>query len=125
MPPKKKNPTPLQALCYAIREGKYDDKLDGVNHYVYRELKNRRFHLAAEAAKSFRVGNVVKIVGDIKPRYMSGHIGTITEIDGNRVWVELTEPIQRAGRVRDRTIGKIGVSAMNIEKVVRRKKRAA
>jgi len=122
MPARRKNPTPLQALCYAIRDGKYDDKLDGVSHYVYRELKNRRFHMSAEAAKNFRVGNTVEITGTIKPRYMMGARGKITEINGQRVWIELDEPILRTGRVRNRQINVIGVNAMSLTKVDRRRK---
>jgi methyl coenzyme M reductase subunit C-like uncharacterized protein (methanogenesis marker protein 7) len=109
--------TPLQHLALAIRNGQYDKKLDYVSEVIWRELKSRRQELAYDAALSLKVKDRVQVTGRIKPRYMIGCTGTIKEIVGMRVTIELDEPITRNTRTRTRVIPAIICMATSLEKI--------
>ena len=109
--------TPLQALAFAIRNGDYDKKLDYVNEVVFRELKERRSELSYERARRLDLGDYVEVTGNIKPRYLMGVRGHITEIEGTRVTIGLEDTITRTTHTRRRHIGSIIVTAVNLTKV--------
>jgi len=109
--------TPLQHLALSIRSGEYDHKLQYVADVVWREIKDRREEIGYDMAKSLNIGDHVEVTGHIKPRYMIGVRGTISEIVGRKVTVELDQHIRRATRDRMRTIGTIVVMANSVEVV--------
>jgi hypothetical protein len=109
--------TPLQALALALREGKYDKKLDYVAEVVFRELKERRQELAYDWALQLDLGDRVEVTGRVKPRYLMGCRGMITEITGMRVTIKLDEPIIRTSRTNQRVFGSIICTASSLEKI--------
>ena len=77
----------------AINSGEVDDDLDT----IIDTARGRQERAAIAKAQGFVRGDTVRVVGHIRPKYLIGMEGTVTEVVGGRVGVRMNE---ERGRVR-------------------------
>jgi hypothetical protein len=85
----------LSDLRLAILTGTFDDSLD----LLVADLQDRKRRTAPKAT-DFSVGDTVKYVPAVRPKYLAGAVGKITKINRTKVVVRLDTPVGRfAGNI--------------------------
>lgn len=76
-----------------ILDGKLDDDLD----QILSAIKERRDQLASRLRFKLRPGDRVRVVGDLRPRYLIGLIGVVKRINQTTISIDFEDPAS-AGR---------------------------
>lgn len=85
----------LANVRLSILIGGCDEALD----VLIADLQDRKRRLAPKAT-DFSVGDTVKYVAAVRPKYLAGAVGKITKINRTRVVVRLDTPVGRfAGNI--------------------------
>lgn len=86
----------LEIIIKDIRDGVYDDQLENLTDAISR----RKDYQNALKFFSFNVGDRVRYVSSVSPKYLAYKPGTIVEINRKRVVVKLDNPVGRfAGKI--------------------------
>lgn len=73
-----------------VLTGQLDEFLDGMIQTIQLRQKDK-----APKASDFNVGDVVRYVGGVRPKYLAGVKGTIHQINRTKVVVKLDKPVGR------------------------------
>ncbi|HWF49347.1 MAG TPA: hypothetical protein VG294_01785 [Solirubrobacteraceae bacterium] len=101
--PQERSPgDPKRLLLDAIADGELDEHLAALADAVHARRELLHTVRAATALAELCVGDPVRINRHIRPRYLSGEHGQITELDDHWVTVRLRRPIGRfrSGEIR-------------------------
>jgi hypothetical protein len=93
---------PERLLLDAIADGDLDEHLAALADAVHARRELLHTVRAATALAELCIGDAVRINRHIRPRYLSGEHGEITELDDHWVTVRLLRPIGRfrSGEIR-------------------------
>ena len=87
----------FQKFMQDLRAGEFDDNLAQVKDLV----ENRRLKLAQLNATTIVPESHVKIVGNIRPVYLVGHIAKVNKVNQSTVSLSFLQPIYgNGGRLR-------------------------
>lgn len=70
-----------------IIDGKYDDNIDG----IVQAVNIRRDMLSRSKFYDFKVGDKVRIVGQVRPKYLQGMEATVSEKRRSKLVIRLTD----------------------------------
>jgi hypothetical protein len=92
---------PLAELLQAIRAGKYDYSLDTVGAKLVKEIGKRMDVMGKELAETLDLGDRVRIVGELKPKYFTKKCGRVAAVDveAGKVTVKLDTTVKRHGKL--------------------------
>ena len=87
----------LMDFLNELNRGDYDSQLNSIARAVGTRIKVRREYNDVVALANFKVGDRVKLA-DIRPKYMIGAVGTITEVT-DKIKINLDRPHGRFNKV--------------------------
>lgn len=80
----------INELLTAIRNGNYDQNLDGIRHAIIDRQKAK-----APRAYEFRPGQRVFFNSKVRPQYLQGVGATVVKINHTKIVVDLDQPAGR------------------------------
>jgi hypothetical protein len=92
---------PDRLLLEAIVDGELDEHLVAIADAIHARLELLHTVRAAAAIAELCVGDCVRVNRQVRPRYLHGEYGVITDLDDHSVAVRLLRPI---GRLRSAEI---------------------
>lgn len=107
-------PTPAnpdRLLLDAIADGELDHSLNALADAIHARLHLLHTVQAANALAQLCIGDEVRINHTVKPRYLHGVCGRVTDIQGHDITVSLHRPVGRF------TSGHIRCSALALERL--------
>lgn len=70
---------PLSSVIYWINQGKYDNHMDVLSTTIFERKRTLQRQKGAENLAKLEVGDAIRIVGAVKPKYLKGAIGTVVD----------------------------------------------
>ena len=92
----------------AINSGEVDDDLD----MIMDTARSRQRRAATARAQEFRRGDIIRVVGNISPKYLVGAEATVVEVAGSKITARLNSEV---GRYREGA--EVGIPAVCVQRV--------
>lgn len=100
-----------RSLLDAIADGELDDHLTALAEAVHVRQQLLVAVRSAKALATLCVGDQVRINHAVSPRYLTGHQGTVIDVDDRAATISLSRPV---GRFRS---GQVRCPALALDKV--------
>jgi hypothetical protein len=91
-----------------INSGEVDDDLDT----IIDTARSRQRRAATARAQEFRRGDIIRVVGNISPKYLLGAEATVVEVAGGKITARMNSEV---GRYREGA--EVGIPAVCVQRV--------